>query len=75
MADYNTDALQEFFDKRDYLGAADYLSGIKAATPQKQIILNRRINQLRRDGEIQAAMLRGMTPTEQQALTLPVSFW
>ena len=23
MADYNTDALQEFFDKRDYLGAAE----------------------------------------------------
>lgn len=67
MATYNTDTLQEFFDRRDYLGAANYLSGTKAATPQKQIILNRRINQLRRDGEIQAAMLKGMSEYEQEA--------
>lgn len=67
MANYNADTLQEFFDKRDYLGAANYLSGTKAATPQKQIILNRRINQLRRDGEIQAAMLQHMSGPEQEA--------
>lgn len=67
MAEYNNDTLQGFFDRRDFLGAADYLNTVKAATPQKQIILNRQIAQLRRDGEIQAAMLQKMTPEEQNA--------
>lgn len=67
MANYDSKILQDFFDTRNYLGAADYLSTVKAGSPQKQIILNRQINQLRRDGEIQAAMLRNMTPTERQA--------
>ena len=67
MAEYNSDTLQSFFDRRDFLGAADYLNTVKAATPQKQIVLNRQIAQLRRDGEIQAAMLQKMTPDEQSA--------
>lgn len=67
MATYNANTLQDLLDKRNYIGAADYLSTQRAASPQKQIILNRRINQLRRDGAIQAAMLQGMTPDEQKA--------
>lgn len=67
MADYNNNTLQGFFDRRDFLGAADYLNTVKAATPQKQIVLNRQIAQLIRDGEIQAAMLRQMDEPEQKA--------
>ena len=67
MATYNKETLQQYFDNRNYLGAADYLSTIKASSPQNQIILNRRINKLRRDGEIQKAMVDGMTLEEQNA--------
>lgn len=67
MPQYNQKQLQSYFDNRDWTGAAEYLSSIPASNPRKQAELNEQIRKLRRDGEIQNAMLQQMDKTQQDA--------
>lgn len=67
MAIFNENKLSSYFDSRDWSGAANYLSTLKAAGTQQQLILNRKIAELKRQGEIQNAILSKMNDDEQQA--------
>lgn len=67
MATFNENKLYTLFNSRDWSGAADYLSSLSAASPQQQIILNNKIASLRRQGEIQSAILSKLSPVEQEA--------
>lgn len=67
MATYNSQILDNYFKSRDWNGAADYLSTLKAKGPQEQVILNNRIKELRKQGERQAALLQNMNTEQQNA--------
>lgn len=66
MATFNENTLDSYFKKQDWLGAANYLSSLKAATPQLQDELNNKIRELTIQGERQKALLQSMS-VEQQA--------
>ncbi len=67
MATYNSQILDNYFKSRDWNGAADYLSTLKAKGPKEQVILNNRIKELRKQGERQAAILQNMNTEQQNA--------
>lgn len=67
MAEFNVNTLDSFFKKRDWSGAADYLSTLKASSPQKQDALNIKIEELRKTAEKERSLLQNMTPKEQEA--------
>ena len=67
MATYNSQILDNYFKSRDWNGAADYLSTLKAKGPQEQVILNNKIKELRKQGEKQAALLQNMNTEQQNA--------
>lgn len=67
MATYNSQILDNYFKSRDWNGAADYLSTLKAKGPHEQVILNNRIKELRKQGERQAAILQNMNTEQQNA--------
>lgn len=67
MGEYNKEELKKLLDRRDLLGAADYLSSLKAETPQKQYELNQKIDALRREGEIQYSMTQKMNFNQKEA--------
>lgn len=67
MAIYNSQILDNYFKNRDWNGAADYLSTLKAKGTQEQVILNNKIKELRKQGERQAALLQNMNTEQQNA--------
>lgn len=67
MATYNSYVLDLYFKTRNWSGAADYLSTLKAKGPQEQVILNNKIKELRKQGEKQAALLQNMNTEQQDA--------
>lgn len=67
MATYNSQTLNDYFKNRDWLGAADYLSSLQASNPRKQDELDGKIRELRRQGEIQRALLQNMSTDQQNA--------
>lgn len=66
MATYNSKTLDDYFKNRDWLGAANYLSGFQVAPSQRREF-NIRIKELRRQGEIQNALLQNMSTDQQYA--------
>lgn len=67
MATYNRQILNTYFKNRDWFGAADYLSTLQAADTQKQAELISKIKELRRQGEIQNALLEQMDDRQKDA--------
>lgn len=67
MATFNEQTLDRYFKNRDWSGAADYLSTLRAITPQQQNELDDKIRELRRQGEIQNALLQNMSINQQDA--------
>lgn len=67
MEIYNSQKLNDYFKNRDWLGAADYLSSLQAPNPRKQAELDGKIRELRRQGEIQNALLQKMSTDQQNA--------
>lgn len=67
MATFNEQTLDRYFKNRDWSGAADYLSTLRATTPQQQNELDDKIKELRRQGEIQSALLQNMSTNQQDA--------
>lgn len=67
MNTFNVKTLDYYFKNRDYTGAADYLSSIKANSPEAQDKLNEEIRELYRRGDIQNEMLQNMNDDDRQA--------
>lgn len=67
MATFNQQTLNTYFNNRDFNGAADYLSSLKAKDPQSQRELNNRIRQLRKQAEIQNAYVSQLDTNGVQA--------
>lgn len=74
MATYNSYVLDLYFKTRNWSGAADYLSTLKAKGPQEQVILNNKIKELRKQGEKQAALLQNMNTEQQDAFNFISAF-
>lgn len=65
---YNRNTYQEFIDKRDYSGAADYLESCEAPeSSENRVYVYDQVNKLREKAEIENAKLEKMTPDAQQA--------
>lgn len=73
---YDNDVLQQYFDGRDYFGAADYMEQTLTNTekvrnsPDLKNQLYNDIKEIRKKGEIQKAMISRMSFAEQQAFEL-----
>lgn len=67
MAEFNVNTLDSYFKTRDWAGAADYLSTLRASTPQKQDALNAKIEELKKTAEKERSLFQNMTPKEQEA--------
>jgi hypothetical protein len=63
---YDERVLNDYFNTRDYLGAANYLKQFQANSPKNAEILRRKINNLERQGEIQNAILEKAETQEQK---------
>ena len=67
MATLDPELLQQYYDSRNYLQAANYLRTIKAKDYPSQQKLNAEIRQLERDDAIQKALTSNLTPEEKEA--------
>lgn len=61
---YDNATFKSYIDSRDYFKAADYLSKFKAKG-RNQIYVDEQINNLRRDGQIQASILQKAQDKDQ----------
>lgn len=66
MVEYNEATLQQYYDTRNYAGAANYLESVYVPIRSRPKI-NAHIRQLRRDAAIQASVLESATEEEKQA--------
>lgn len=67
MAEFNERVLQEYFDTRNYNGAADYLSSLTPKDGRSLAIIRDRIYKLRDKAAKQESMLKGISQEDQQA--------
>lgn len=67
MAIYDSNKLQEYYDSRNYAGAADYLRTVKAKDYDSQIKLNSLIHRLDIDAAKQKSLYSNLNDEEKEA--------
>lgn len=70
MEEFSEQTLQEFYDSRNYAGAANYLRNFPAVNYQAQVQVNSLISKLERDAAIQAKMYQGATQDQKEAYAM-----